>query len=47
MTISGELFIGAERVSAAESFRAVDPTLAQSIEPAFSAAGAHEVAAAC
>jgi NADP-dependent aldehyde dehydrogenase len=47
MTISGELFIGRERVSTADSFRAVDPTLAQSIEPAFSAAGAAEVTAAC
>jgi NADP-dependent aldehyde dehydrogenase len=47
MTVTGELFIGEARVSTAESFRAVDPTLAQCIEPAFSAAGVTEVAAAC
>jgi alpha-ketoglutaric semialdehyde dehydrogenase len=47
MTVSGELFIGEERVSTAESFRAVNTSLAQCIEPAFSAAGTAEVAAAC
>ncbi|HLZ97378.1 MAG TPA: aldehyde dehydrogenase (NADP(+)) [Steroidobacteraceae bacterium] len=47
MTISGELFIGEERVSTEESFRAVNTTLAQCIEPAFSTAAATHAAAAC
>jgi alpha-ketoglutaric semialdehyde dehydrogenase len=47
MTISGELFIGKDRLSTAKSFRAVNTTLAECMEPAFSTAGAAEVAAAC
>jgi NADP-dependent aldehyde dehydrogenase len=47
MALSGRLFIGEERVTTAESFRAVNPTLDQSLEPAFSVAGAPEVAIAC
>src|SRR5882757_5506852 len=47
MALSGRLFIGEERVSTAESFRAVDPALARELEPAFSVAGAAEVAVAC
>jgi NADP-dependent aldehyde dehydrogenase len=47
MALSGRLFIGEERVSTGESFHAVNPTLAQELEPAFSVAGAAEVAVAC
>lgn len=47
MALSGQLFIGAEGISTAESFRALDPTLDQPLEPAFSIAGAAEVAVAC
>ena len=47
MALSGQLFIGEEGVSTAEFFRAVNPTLGQYLEPAFSAAGAAEVAVAC
>jgi NADP-dependent aldehyde dehydrogenase len=47
MAISGRLFIGDERESTAETFHAVNPTLDQRLEPAFSIAGAAEVAVAC
>jgi NADP-dependent aldehyde dehydrogenase len=47
MALSGRLFIGEERVSTAESFRAVNPTLARELEPSFSVAGTAEVAVAC
>ena len=47
MALSGQLFIGDQRVVTAESFHAVNPALDHPLEPAFSAAGAAEVTAAC
>src|SRR5882724_1306726 len=47
MALSGQLFIGDQRVVTAESFRAVNPALDHPLEPAFSAAGTAEVATAC
>src|SRR6188768_3866945 len=47
MAVSGELFVGAERVKKGETFFAANPTTGQSIEPAFSAAGPAEVEQAC
>jgi 2,5-dioxopentanoate dehydrogenase len=47
MALSGQLIIGAEAVSTAHVFRAVNPALDQYIEPAFSVAGAAEVSVAC
>jgi hypothetical protein len=33
-TLTGQLFIGEQGISTAESFRALDPTLGQPLEPA-------------
>ncbi|HKE93955.1 MAG TPA: aldehyde dehydrogenase family protein, partial [Povalibacter sp.] len=47
MAVSGELFIGGERVKKSETFFAANPTTGQNLEPAFSAAGPAEVEQAC
>jgi alpha-ketoglutaric semialdehyde dehydrogenase len=47
MAISGELFIGAERVAKRETFRAIDPATNAPLAPAFSDAGVADVDAAC
>ncbi|MHB1540276.1 MAG: aldehyde dehydrogenase (NADP(+)) [Steroidobacteraceae bacterium] len=47
MALTGELFIGRERRDMPRKFPALDPASGQPLEPAFSAAGAAEVAAAC
>ncbi len=47
MPLTGQLFIGRERVATAQSFRAYNPTTATHLEPAFSSAGAAEVERAC
>jgi NADP-dependent aldehyde dehydrogenase len=47
MTLSGDLFIGRARRASHETFRAVDPRTAQTIEPDFSTAGEADVDAAC
>jgi alpha-ketoglutaric semialdehyde dehydrogenase len=47
MALSGQLFIGEEGVSTAATFRALDPAVNGYLEPAFSVAGAAEVAVAC
>jgi len=47
MPITGQLFIGRDRVATAKTFRAANPALAALIEPPFSSAGAAEVQRAC
>lgn len=47
MTISGHLFIGDQRVSAAQTFRAFNPATGEALEPAFSAADASFADQAC
>ena len=47
MALTGELFIGRARRSTPRRFQAIDPARGSPIEPAFSAAGAEEVDAAC
>lgn len=47
MPLTGQLFIGRERVATARTFRAANPTTASYIEPPFSAAGEPEVRRAC
>src|SRR5262249_4967479 len=45
--ITGELFIGAERVATRETFQAVNPASNAPLEPRFSDAGVANVEAAC
>lgn len=47
MPLTGQLFIGRERVATTKNFRAANPATASYLEPAFSAAGAAEVERAC
>lgn len=47
MTISGELFIGRERVARPMTFQGIDPATGQTLQPAFSAADTDDVAKAC
>jgi len=47
MALTGELFIGRERQETPRKFQALDPATGRPLEPAFSAAGAAEVQAAC
>lgn len=47
MALSGELFIGPKRRATDVSFHAIDPASGRALAPAFSAAGAAEVDAAC
>lgn len=47
MTISGELFIGGERVAAKDFLYAENPASNEKLEPAFSCAGREEIARAC
>ena len=47
MPLTGQLFIGRDRVATTQSFRAANPTTASYLEPAFSSAGAAEVDRAC
>lgn len=47
MSISGRLFIGTERVTTVESFRATNRATGEVLEPAFSTAGPLEVHQAC
>jgi alpha-ketoglutaric semialdehyde dehydrogenase len=47
MPLTGQLFIGRERVATAQTFRAANPATASEIEPPFSSAGDAEVERAC
>jgi 2,5-dioxopentanoate dehydrogenase len=47
MTVSGKFFIGAERVGASRTFRAINPATGDSLEPDFAAAGEDAVERAC
>ena len=47
MTISGQLFIGRERVARSETFLAVNPSTGGTLQPPFSAATADDVSRAC
>src|SRR5688500_14447209 len=47
MPLTGQLFIGRERVATTQTFRAANPTTASYIEPPFSSAGPAEVERAC
>ena len=47
MSISGELFIGTERVSSPRAFHATDPATGAKLEPGFSVAGREAVNRAC
>ena len=47
MSISGQLFIGNERVGASRTFRAVNPATGEALEPGFSAADQGAVDQAC
>src|SRR5262245_28821073 len=47
MAISGDLFIGNERIGASRTFRAINPATGEALEPAFSAAGQEAVDRAC
>lgn len=47
MPLTGQLFIGRERVATSQTFRAANPTTAASIDPPFSSAGSAEVERAC
>lgn len=47
MPLTGQLFIGRERVATAQTFRAANPTTASLIDPPFSSAGSAEVERAC
>jgi alpha-ketoglutaric semialdehyde dehydrogenase len=47
MPLTGQLFIGRERVATARSFRAANPATASFLEPPFSSAGKAEVERAC
>ena len=47
MPVSGDLFIGSQRVKKSETFFASSPATGQKLEPGFSAAGAEEIERAC
>ena len=47
MPLTGQLFIGRERVATSKTFRAANPATASYIDPPFSSAGAAEVDRAC
>src|SRR5580692_746420 len=47
MTVSGKFFIGAERVGASRTFRAINPATGDSLEPDCAAAGEDAVERAC
>jgi len=47
MSLSGELFIGAERVRSPQLFRATNPATGAELEPGFSVAGTEAVNRAC
>ena len=47
MTISGQLYIGDERVGVSTTFRAVNPATGETLEPAFSSADQEAVERAC
>ena len=47
MSVSGELFIGAERVSSPQNFQATNPATGAKLEPGFSVAGTEAVNRAC
>ena len=47
MPLTGQLIIGYERVAAASTYRATNPATGSEIDPAFSIAGAADVARAC
>ncbi len=47
MTISGELFIGRERVARQQAFHGVNPATGEKLQPAFSAAEAGDITRAC
>lgn len=47
MTMSGELFIGRERVARQQTFYGINPATGETLQPAFSAATAIDVARAC
>jgi NADP-dependent aldehyde dehydrogenase len=47
MPLTGQLIIGHDRVTTADSFRATDPARGAAIDPPFSIAGTVEVARAC
>jgi NADP-dependent aldehyde dehydrogenase len=47
MPLTGQLFIGRERVATSANFRAYNPTSASVLEPAFSSAGEPELRRAC
>ncbi len=47
MPLTGQLFIGRERVATSQTFRAANPTTASLIDPPFSSAGSAEVERAC
>jgi len=45
--ITGAILLGAQDVTSARGFRAVDPSTGRPLDPVFAAAGDHEVDAAC
>lgn len=47
MPLTGQLFIGRERVATGKTFRAANPTTASYIDPPFSSAGPAEIERAC
>ena len=47
MAVSGDLFIGSQRVKKSETFFASNPATGEKLEPGFSAAGAEEIEKAC
>ncbi len=47
MTISGELFIGRERIARQQTFHGVNPATGETLQPAFSAADPGDIARAC
>jgi NADP-dependent aldehyde dehydrogenase len=47
MAVSGDLFIGSQRVKKSETFFANNPATGQKLEPGFSAAGPEELEKAC
>jgi NADP-dependent aldehyde dehydrogenase len=47
MSLTGQLFIGADRVAARDTFRAADPSTGSQLDPAFACATSHDVDRAC
>ena len=47
MSISGQLFIGDERIGMSRTFRAVNPATGEALQPDFSAADQEAVERAC